>query len=560
MTSQIKDELSLIKKHLLHSSYEDGLKLIENTLKEKKLTKEEILTLNNHKCDILNHLGRGDEVSNIADKVLKESKSLTNISIYVEALMQKASSEFYLGNLRESQSLCEEALQLIEKRIDKNKTNYYTQKAYLYEIYSLVVWVIEGIEKGMKLRKDGMDIAEKSDDPRLTLRYKNSKVYYLFYQKKYEEALLLGKETIEESLELGNRFILANSYLFVSYIHIELKEFEKSIDNLLEAKKYAEELNHEAMLTIIYNYLGKIYFDFMKLDEAISYYKKITKMGLLKYEGFARLGICYFWKNQIDKSKEYFMKAMDLSLEIGEKQVLPAIYSNLIELYIEEGNLVQAKKILSDFRKFSEASDRQVVINYYHFSQGEFLKASSKMTDWIKSIKTFEKLLKENNLNNDLRLRSLYNILSIQLRELQSTADVKKLENINKQIAILQEEAELKKYFMLKVELYRLKSQLSLLEFDVKKASNFLVTASTLAEEKGLVRLAKQIKADQDKLEKQTNMWIQYKETKTSTSEILDQLSIEKTSNEIAKETLIEIHDEESDKVIEYRKLFALKI
>ena len=108
--------------------------------------------------------------------------------------------------------------------------------------------------------------------------------------------------------------------------------------------------------------------------------------------------------------------------------------------------------------------------------------------------------------------------------------------------------------------IYRLRSQLALLELDIKKASNLLVTAYTLVEDKGLTLLMQNIESDQEKLEKQTKMWNQFKEKNAPLSETLEQIPIAETTKEITRETLVEIRDKESGEIIEYRKLFALKI
>ncbi|NPE09767.1 MAG: hypothetical protein GNW80_15915, partial [Asgard group archaeon] len=113
---------------------------------------------------------------------------------------------------------------------------------------------------------------------------------------------------------------------------------------------------------------------------------------------------------------------------------------------------------------------------------------------------------------------------------------------------------------MFQIEIYQLKSQLALLELDIKKATNLLIAAHTLADDKGLTLIAQRVISDQEKIEKQANMWNQLREEKAPLSETLKQISLTDSAKKIAKETLMEVRDEESGKIIEYRKLFALKI
>ena len=55
-------------------------------------------------------------------------------------------------------------------------------------------------------------------------------------------------------------------------------------------------------------------------------------------------------------------------------------------------------------------------------------------------------------------------------------------------------------------------------------------------------------------------MWIKFKEENAPISMTLKEIPIAKSVKELAQETLVEVRDEESDEIIEYRKLFALKI
>ena len=56
------------------------------------------------------------------------------------------------------------------------------------------------------------------------------------------------------------------------------------------------------------------------------------------------------------------------------------------------------------------------------------------------------------------------------------------------------------------------------------------------------------------------SMWNGFQKNNAPLAETIKQVPLEKTAKEITRDTLIEVRDEESGKIIEYRKLFALKI
>ncbi len=55
-------------------------------------------------------------------------------------------------------------------------------------------------------------------------------------------------------------------------------------------------------------------------------------------------------------------------------------------------------------------------------------------------------------------------------------------------------------------------------------------------------------------------MWNELQEQKAPLEETLKLVSLESTVDTIKKETILENRDKETGKIIEYRKLFALKI
>ena len=87
-----------------------------------------------------------------------------------------------------------------------------------------------------------------------------------------------------------------------------------------------------------------------------------------------------------------------------------------------------------------------------------------------------------------------------------------------------------------------------------------LVTARIIANEKGLALLLQEIQEEEKKLSDQISMWTKFQEQKLSIVDTLKQVSLESTAQNIAKDTVVEVRDEETGKTIEYRKLFALKI
>ena len=98
------------------------------------------------------------------------------------------------------------------------------------------------------------------------------------------------------------------------------------------------------------------------------------------------------------------------------------------------------------------------------------------------------------------------------------------------------------------------------MELDAQKAIELLDKAQTIAKEIDVELLKVKLKEDRVKIEQQLDMLRELQEKQAPLSEKMKLVSLKNTIKDIAKETVIEERDEETGKIIEYRKLFVLKI
>jgi len=72
--------------------------------------------------------------------------------------------------------------------------------------------------------------------------------------------------------------------------------------------------------------------------------------------------------------------------------------------------------------------------------------------------------------------------------------------------------------------------------------------------------LKKKVKEDQEKIEQQLTMLHKLQEQKAPLSESIKLVSLENVVKNIKQDAILEERDEKTGKIIEYRKLFVLKI
>ena len=98
------------------------------------------------------------------------------------------------------------------------------------------------------------------------------------------------------------------------------------------------------------------------------------------------------------------------------------------------------------------------------------------------------------------------------------------------------------------------------MELDAEKALSLLQKAKNVAIETKNEFLLQKIDEDQENINQQLSMLQELQEKKAPISETIKLAPLDSTIQEIKEETVLEERDKETGKIIDYRKLFALKI
>ena len=315
------------------------------------------------------------------------------------------------------------------------------------------------------------------------------------------------------------------------------------------------------MLYGFYTHVALIYACRYDLDKALEYNElalELTQTG--KAVLYINIGAIYLLKNEIEKAYENFLEGLADSKRTGQFRMVPGLLYHLVLSFILLKKTDQAKKYSEEIKELTKESSFEKITQYYQLAEVLILKESTRIQDWFKAIEILEEIVKEGKLSKDSQIDALFHLVEIRLKELQVTADQDILVEVKKQIEIIQKHAEERQQYTMIANLYRLKSQLALVELDAEKAVELLVTAKTLAKEKNLQFIVTNIQEEQTKLKQQQNMWNRMKEQKAPLKDALKEVHLNSSAKKLANETILEVRDERTGDVIEYRKLFSLKI
>ena len=559
MSSSINKQIQKTEQLILHGELRKALEIIEEGIRRKDISKEDMISFLLRKSECVFYLGDFQESIQLANRVLKESEGLDNTLDQIDALFQKAWSLLSITETKELEQIVKNGLKIITTTNLPEKKAF-EEKAKLLYIEAFRIALLGDFSKSFELHQEGILLAEKSGNKYITaLLIGNLGALHLHFDKP-ERSDEYTEKALAIATEMGYKFQIAFHSINLAAAKSFRRDFEQSIKLYEEAFALAEEIGSTFLLVGYYD-LGNTYLLMFQLDKALESYKKsLTSLPLYEHITLPCIGYIYYLKYELEKAKEYYLKSLKISERLSDNRTIADVLYNLILISIELGNVGKAQKYLDRLEEISMETSFEYVKYRYHFASILVLKISGDISNLGKAAELLKTFLKEKNLSSKLRLDGLYALLEIRLKELQLSANKEVLEEVQKRLNHLEIEAEDQEQKWLLANVYRLQSQLSLVELNANKAIELLQKAQAIADEIDVGILKKEISEDKEKIEKQLAMWKNLQEKNAPISETFKHVSLESIVKNIKEETVIEEKDKETGEIIEYRKLFALKI
>ncbi|NHJ31250.1 MAG: tetratricopeptide repeat protein [Asgard group archaeon] len=558
MSSTVEKQLAKIDQLLIHGEFKVALAEIAKGLKTNDIKIEENLAFLVHKCDIQNELGKHLDALKLAEKVLKESEKLDNNLLQVDALIQKAYALYYsTGDFSEGLECVEKGLDLLEKISNLDQKESDIRKSMLLYWKGLIFYQLGDLDKNIEYLKESVTFAEKSGNKRILARCLSLTGFFLRDKGGYEEYF---DRAYKIATEIGNKLELAAYCVTHAYILGKNKQFNESFELYEKGFSLLDEIG-STVYHHAYNDLGLIYRANYQLDKALECFKKsMSGFDWGNHVVINNIALTYFMKYDLKKAQEYYLKSLAISEEVKDRRALPNVLFNLVLISLELKNLSKAQKYLNRLKEISVETGYARIDKLYRYASTFILKASNDFGDWGQAEELLQELLVEKDILPDWRLDILYNLLELRIKELQLSPSEETLNKVQKYITKLEKKSEELKLRWLLANVYRLQSQLALVELDVVKAVEFLAKAKVIAEEIDVEILNKSIIKDQNKINQQLAMLKKFQKRHATISETVKLVSLDSTIGDIKEKTALEERDKDTGEVIEYRKLFVIKI
>ena len=181
-----------------------------------------------------------------------------------------------------------------------------------------------------------------------------------FSQYQYENADYYHQKAIKLCRKLHLEVDLANALVNQGITFTYQNKPREAEANFRQAIELYKKNNQLDGLGAAYNSLGKIYYDQKDFEKAIRYFERASE-NFKKYDNdynleSAYLGLanCYVDQKQFGLAKEYSLKALKISQEIGAKEREVFAHEVLSRIYFEEGEYKKAYQSLNEYTILSD--------------------------------------------------------------------------------------------------------------------------------------------------------------------------------------------------------------
>nr|WP_294859016.1 tetratricopeptide repeat protein [uncultured Fluviicola sp.] len=276
----------------------------------------------------------------------KDTRKIDSLNLKSEGL--------YTVNVEKSIELSSKALKL-SKKID-----YQSGEAFACMNLAIANDIQGNAKVAIRYFQRAIRLFQLEDDrENLSYCYSQLGICY-FSQYQYENADYYHQKAIDLCKELHLEEDLANALVNQGITFTYQDRTKEAEANFKQAIALYKKTNQLDGLGGAYNSLGKIYYDQKDFKKAIAYFERASA-NFKEYDNdynleSAYLGLanCYFDLKQFGIAKDYSLKALHLSQEIGAKEREVFAHEVLSRIYFAEGDYKKAYQSLNEYTILSD--------------------------------------------------------------------------------------------------------------------------------------------------------------------------------------------------------------
>ncbi|MHA2251164.1 MAG: tetratricopeptide repeat protein [Candidatus Kariarchaeaceae archaeon] len=403
-----------------------------------------------------------------------------------------------------------------------------------------VYWRLGQFDQSLVIIEKGEQELIKEVDPKsheLVNKYaefKKLKGIYYRYNGELDLAYEYFLESLSEFNKLDDAPKIGSLLNYIGLVYHDQGELNEAWNYYIQSLEIKDQTDDLSFLPISYYNLGRIQIDRGELESALEYLMQClelsTKFGDKRLIGrsYNVIGLIFHNQGKTDAAFEHLTQSLAIQKEIGNDLETSWTLYRIMDLLLSTNKRDLQYTFFDELEVISNRNTQDKIINLHHrLLKARIFKSSSRTIKRAEAQRIFNEIALEEIIDYELTISSMLNLSEELLFELRDTGNEQILDELidlfNKLVAVANEQNS----FSLLTEIYILQSKFALLELDLKKAQTSLSQALSIAEDRGLRRLAVKISNQYDDLLEQINHWRELNRKETSILERVEQAELE---------------------------------
>ncbi|UCF71155.1 MAG: tetratricopeptide repeat protein, partial [candidate division WOR-3 bacterium] len=463
---------------------------------------------------------------------------------------------WYKANLDRALEYHERSLEIMEELEDL------AGMANVFNNLGLVYWSKGDLERSVEYHQRCRTMNEIIGDKRRIGASLNNLGNVYCMKGELDSALEVYQRSLAIKEELGLKRDIASTFINIGSVYHLKGELDLAVDYYQKSLVISEELEDKPNIALATNNLGDIYMLRGELGQALLYFQKALELYEelgIKQEialSLSNLGGLYWKKESIEQSLQCYQQSLAIYEEMQNAPYAALVLFNLFRIALERDDSSMAEQYLNNLAQINESKDNKVIDQRYRVAKALWLKSSKRSRHRLEAVKILEDVTEEKVGDHTLTVTAMVHLCDLLLSELKVTGEEELFGEIKELTSRLLDISKRQSSHLLLAEVYLLQSKLALIELDMGQAKKLLTQAHAIAEEKGLISLARLITRERNSLQSQLEKWESLKEQETSKQKMIDITNIDALLEQMIQKTITSVIEEKrtSDEEIHMKK------
>lgn len=361
----------------------------------------------------------------------------------------------------------------------------------------------------------------------------------------YPLALRLFSQSLSVALKKWFPTKILGFYIYndMGVVYERLGEWSQAIDCHNKGLAIGRSLGNKNIqlyplikLGSIYHIQGDLNLALKYMQEGLEIAQKINAvLGITR--GLTGIGSIYHSKGEFQYALDYYQQSLLVAREIkivGFSD-LSVILWNLCLLHLDLNSPDQAREYLSQLQTHIQIDKSPDIMSKYLLAEALILKTSKRFKEKAQAQDLLKEVFEDKNTSQRTRFLAMLHLCELLLQEAKMFEDKALLQEVRTLAKKLIEFTHTWQFTPDLIKTLVLQAKFATIEGDANNALEILEQARNIAEEKKLVNLINQVKAEQTSLKKELNKWQALDDRNASLQERIAFIEVEEYLQEAIK-------------------------